>query len=115
MDRCVEQFIQSRVGDGLSNEALTARVQARRFSAAALEAGTLSADCLVRQIVASLEVQPRLLSLLAHDIDPIVRLAVAGNQGTPDHVLVCLAEDATEMVSLSARTELRCREQIRPA
>ena len=109
----VEQFIQSREGDHLSHRALAARVQARGFSDAAVETGTQSPNSLVREILASLEIQPRLLATLALDADRVVRLAVAGNQLSPTHVLLGLVNDLDETVRSPARTELRWREWIK--
>ena len=114
MTGLVEQFIQARAGD-LSHRALLARVRSRRFPAAALDDATHSPDGLVREIVASLEIPPPLLAALAHDCDPVVRLAVACNLFVSDDVLIALFDDADEMVRLSARAELQLREWIRPS
>ena len=108
----VERFIQSLADEGLTYRALALRVQARRFSAAALATATRSRNRLVRETVASIAIPPRLFAALAADTDPVVRLAVASNQVAPTQVLRRLAEDSVEAVRLSACAELQWRRQL---
>ena len=109
MGGSVERFIRFRLTASGSYWDVLTQVRRQRFSGKALLTGLRSEDREVRQVLASLELPPRMLAELAHDPNVGVRLAVASNLAATTELLLILVGDADHGVRSIAQAEVNRR------